>query len=67
MTVSMLEFKEKDDGTEDVSYPRVEVEEITNGWVVTLEDSNDEEFKYVYDFKNLSELLKKLKEVLGAR
>jgi len=66
MTLNMIDFKDGDEG-EGISYPSIQLEEVTNGWLVTLLDSEEEEYQYVYDFKNKGDLLSLLKDILGAK
>ncbi len=62
MSVASIDFKEKDE-IDVEGFDSIEIEVVSNGWLVTLE-SDEEVFKYVYDFKNKGDLIAFLKESL---
>lgn len=62
--MSVIDLKHKDEDSEAEAY-LIQIEEISNGYIVTLEDSDGDEEKYAYD--NAVDLIDFLKDILGAR
>ena len=61
-TVSSIKFKDGDED-EELGYDCISIEVISNGYLVTLETEEDV-YKYVYEFENKGDLIALLKESL---
>jgi hypothetical protein len=61
-----IKFKDGDDDGEEFAMSNVNIETVTNGWILRVTDSDDEETTEVFSFSDSDGLMEAIQTALGA-